>query len=285
MLGLADRGRIRDLLETLLAGDAGGMLARLDEAHALGVEPTALLRGLMETLHAVSRAKAGAAGDVLASAEERAAAADLSAKLGWAPLHRLWQMLLKGLSDVQIAPDPAEAATMALLRIIHAADLPDPATVLARLAGGEGTSVAVPAARAAAPAAPAASAARVASFAQLVEALEKDGKALLALKLRDQVGLVRLEGQSLTIRPLKPLGPDFGRDLAAALKAATGTTFVVMLSEAESEPSLHEQERIAQERVRAEILAEPNVAAVLAAIPGASLESVTSKGAPHAQLR
>ncbi len=52
MLGLADRGRIRRLLETMLAGDAAGTLGQLDEAHALGIDPGSLMRGLMESLHA-----------------------------------------------------------------------------------------------------------------------------------------------------------------------------------------------------------------------------------------
>src|SRR5436190_7992290 len=60
MLGLADRGRIRRLLETILNGDAAAMLAQLDEAHDLGIDPTSLIRGLMDSLHTVTRAKAGA---------------------------------------------------------------------------------------------------------------------------------------------------------------------------------------------------------------------------------
>src|SRR4249919_2411570 len=71
MLGQADRGRIRRLLETLLSGDAVATLAQLDEAHSLGIEPASLLRGLMESLHAVTRSKAGAGVDLLQSAEER----------------------------------------------------------------------------------------------------------------------------------------------------------------------------------------------------------------------
>ena len=73
MLGLADRGRIRRLLELVLAGDAPAALAELDEAHELGIDPTQLLRGLMESLHSATRAKAGASGDALQSAEEREA--------------------------------------------------------------------------------------------------------------------------------------------------------------------------------------------------------------------
>ena len=141
MLGLADRGRIRRLLELILAGDAKSALAELDEAHDLGIEPTQLLRGLMEALHAATRVKAGAEPDALQSAEERASAEDMAGKLSWGALHRLWQLLLKGLQDVDVAPEPREAAEMALLRLIHAADMPDPAAVLARL-GGEGATVA-----------------------------------------------------------------------------------------------------------------------------------------------
>src|SRR6185312_4908720 len=130
MLGLADRGRIRRLLHLMLSGDAAAALAELDQAHELGIDPTQLLRGLMESLHAATRAKAGANADALQSAEERESAAEMAQHLSWAAIHRLWQMLLKGLQDVAVAPDPREAAEMALLRLIHAADMPDPATMI-----------------------------------------------------------------------------------------------------------------------------------------------------------
>src|SRR6476646_1275172 len=128
MLGLADRGRIRRLLQLVLSGNAAEALADLDQAHELGIDPTQLLRGLMESLHAATRAKAGANADALQSLEERESADAMAPKLGWGTIHRLWQMLLKGLQDVDAAPDPREAAEMALLRLIHAADLPDPAS-------------------------------------------------------------------------------------------------------------------------------------------------------------
>ena len=281
MLGLADRGRIRQLLATLLGGDATAALAQLDEAHALGLDPAALVRGLMEAVHAVSRVKAGARGDVLASAEERQAAEELAGQLGWASLHRLWQLLLKGLGDVAQAPDPHEAAAMALLRVIHAAELPDPATVLAQLQNGSAVTAAAPVPAARAPsAAPAASTpALPVSFAQLVEALEGAGEALLGLKLRDQVGLALYAAPELALKPLKPLGPDFPRELATALKSLTGATWTVTLADGEAEPSLKQQEDMAEERARAAVLAEPSVAAALAAFPNASLEAVTRPGA------
>src|SRR4051794_28269182 len=169
MLGLADRGRIRRLLQLVLSGDANGALAELDEAHDLGIDPTQLLRGLMESLHAATRAKAGANADALQSAEERESAAGMARQLSWGTIHRLWQMLLKGLQDVEIAPDPREAAEMALLRLIHAADMPDPASLVAKLSGEGAVALAVstPTAK------PSGQSARLpADFAALVKAIE-----------------------------------------------------------------------------------------------------------------
>ena len=277
MLGLADRGRIRRMLDTIIAGDAAATLAQLDESHSLGIEPSALLRGLMESLHAITRAKAGAAEDAFLSAEERDSAQALAGAIGWPALHRLWQLLLKGLQDVAIAPDPNEAAAMALLRLIHAADLPDPATLLASLAGGGAITAAARSAPPASSSSPTSS--LPTDFATFVDAVEAQGRALLAVQLRDHVGLVSFAAGELVLKPLRPLGPDFARDLAAAAKQATDRNWEIRLTDEGGEPSLQQQEVMAEERARAAILDEPSVRALLDAFPDATLETVTRKEA------
>ena len=274
MLGLADRGRIRRLLQLVLSGDANAALTELDEAHELGIDPTQLLRGLMESLHTATRAKAGGTPDALQSAEERENAQQMAGALSWGTIHRLWQMLLKGLQDVDVAPDPREAAEMALLRLIHAADLPDPASLLAQLSGG-GTVAAPAAAPAAKQSGP--SAQVPADFPALVQFLESNGKHQLAVQLHDQVGLVRYAPPELVLKLMRPLGADWSRDLSVALKSLTGASWQVTLSDEAGEPSLLDQEKIAEERVRSEVLADPNVRAVMDAFPGAELETF-SKG-------
>jgi DNA polymerase-3 subunit gamma/tau len=282
MLGLADRGRVRRLFAALLDGDAGAVLAQIDEAHSLGLDPAAMMRGLMEVVHSVTRAKAGAPADLMQSAEERDAAADWSGTLGWAVLHRLWQLMLRGLQDVTIAPDPQEAATMALLRLVHAADLPDPAALMARLASGEGATTAAPAA---APQSRSAPTARLPeSFPAFVEFLEQQGKMRLGIQLRDHVGLVDYAPGTLVLRPLKPLGPDFARDLAAVAKEASGVVWQISLADAGGEPSLHQQARMAEERDRAAVLEDPAIKALMTAFPDTTLESVTTKEPIHARL-
>ncbi len=278
MLGLADRGRIRRLLDLVLAGDAPAALAELDEAHELGIDPTQLLRGLMEALHAATRAKAGAVGDALQSAEERDGAERIAQTLPWGTIHRLWQMLLKGLQDVAIAPEPREAGEMALLRLIHAADLPDPAALLRRLTE-EGTGAGAGARPSSAPTGQAAPAARLpADFPALVRAVEQSGRHLLAQQLHDQVGLVRYGPGELALKLLRPLGADWARDLAAALKSITGAPWQVTLADEPGAPSLHDQEKIAEQRVRADVLADPAVRAVTDAFPDAELESFCTRG-------
>ena len=170
---------------------------------------------------------------------------------------------------------------MALLRVVHASDLPDPATLLGRLAGGQG-SVAAPGA-AAAPASSAAPSASVATYNDLIERIEKAGKRILGLQLRDQVGLVRFGPGEIVLRPLRPLGPDFPRELAAAAKEVTGTIWTVTFTDAGGEPSLQQQERIAEEQVRAQVLAEPNVRALIEAFPEATLETITPLSVTQAQ--
>ena len=278
MLGLADRSRVRTLLELVLEGDSARALAAMDEAHALGIDPASLLRGLMEALHSATRAKAGAQTEALLSAEQREFSERLADRLSWAQIHRLWQMLLKGVADVSVAPDPREAATMAVLRLIHSADLPDPAALLERLGSAQAGASSAATAPASAPAAPSA---RVpADFRALVSLVEDGGKAMLAQQLHDQVGLVRYAPPDLVVKPLRPLGSDWPRELAASLKALTGASWAVAIADEGAEPSLLEQEKMAEERVRSEVLHDPAVKAAFEAFPDAELESYSlTKGA------
>jgi DNA polymerase III subunit gamma/tau len=268
MLGLSDRGAVRALLGTLLAGDAQGALAAVREQYDLGVEPAALIRSLLEAVHGITRAKVGGPADPAQSVEEREAYADWAAKLGFAAIHRLWQLLLKGLGEVNGAALPIEAAEMALLRVIHASELPDPGQLMERLLGGEALPARAELAKPAAPKAPA-------SFAELVTALE--GKhAFLAHQLTDEFRLVRYAPPSLVLqhagkpRETKELDTML-RNLREAVSGLFGERWTVELGEGAAEPSLREQELAAAEAVRQQVLDSPLVKAAMDAFPGAEL--------------
>jgi len=274
MLGLSDRGAIRRLFAAILASDVPGVLQAVEQQDALGVEPSALLRGLLEVVHGVTRAKAGGAEDPALSHEEREAFADWASRMGYATLHRLWQLLLKGHGEVLAAPHPREAAEMALLRVVHASQLPDPGELARKLMSGEAVAAAPGApATAPAPAAPSVEPPLLAfpeTFEALVARIDK-ASPLLGQQLHDFVGLVRYAPPQLALRPIKPLPGEFARQLAAILKTLTNSAWEVELSDAPSEPSLLQQEQAAAQAAREEILNAPMVAQVRSVFPDAEL--------------
>jgi DNA polymerase-3 subunit gamma/tau len=138
MLGLADRTRLFDLYDRLMQGDAKGALDLVADMYAAGADPAVLLQDLLELTHWLTRLKIV---PQLAEAPgvpevERTRGRDIATKLSTAHLARCWQMLLKGLGEVQMAPSPLQAVEMVLIRLTHAADLPTPADLVRQLQNG-----------------------------------------------------------------------------------------------------------------------------------------------------
>jgi DNA polymerase-3 subunit gamma/tau len=136
MLGIADRGGVLDLLESVLRGDAGDALDRMDRLYQDGADPLMVLQDLLDLSHFLTRLKLApeaGAGDPIAEGD-RKRAGPLAEKLALPVLARVWQMLLKGLEEVQAAPSPIQAAEMVLVRLAYVADLPVPAELVRSLA-------------------------------------------------------------------------------------------------------------------------------------------------------
>tara|TARA_R110002049_G_scaffold44333_3_gene129911 strand:+ start:159475 stop:161250 length:1776 start_codon:yes stop_codon:yes gene_type:complete len=135
MLGLADRGRVLDLFDMVLRGDAAGALTELSGQYADGADPMAVMRDLAEITHWVSVVKItpDAAEDPTVSPEERERGQEMAEALPMRVLARLWQMLLKSLDEVAAAPNAMMAAEMAIIRLTHVADLPTPEELVRKL--------------------------------------------------------------------------------------------------------------------------------------------------------
>ncbi len=269
MLGLSDRAAVRRLMEHLLEGRSEALLDAVRQHHVLGVEPLALIRGLMELTHAIMLAKLGrGATDAARSAEEQEALAGWSAQLGFAELHRLWQLLLKAHGEVASAALPVETAEMALLRCIHAASMPDPGEIARLLRQGGVPAQVTGTGGAEAPRSPTSSAAPPSSFPELVDrvaAISFD----LAHRLTDDVGLVRFAPPELVLQAVNVVDSSFVRQLGPVLEQATGIRWTVELSNEQGQPSIRAQEQEAEAAVRAAILEEPLVKATMAAFPDA----------------
>jgi DNA polymerase-3 subunit gamma/tau len=142
MLGLADRTRVIDLFQSLASGDIAAAFKEFREQYDTGADPVVVLSDLAEFVNFVTRVKVvPATADNLALGEtERTRGRDFAAKLSMRVLSRMWQMLLKGIAEVQAATRPQAAAEMVLVRIAYVADLPTPDEAIRMIDAGGGSS-------------------------------------------------------------------------------------------------------------------------------------------------
>ncbi|QAU44731.1 DNA polymerase III subunit gamma/tau [Bradyrhizobium guangzhouense] len=170
MLGLADRTRVIDLFESLARGDIAAAFKEFRDQYDVGADPIVVLSDLAEFVNFVTRVKIVpvTADNVAYGETERVRARDFASKISMRVLSRMWQMLLKGITEVQGATRPAAAAEMVLVRIAYVADLPTPDEAIRMLEQNGGGSPVVgggAGARGNAPSAPMASAVSATSAA------------------------------------------------------------------------------------------------------------------------
>jgi len=278
MLGLSDRGAVRDLLGLILNADAAGALASLRRQYDYGVDPVSVLRSLMETVHGITLTKVGTPPDAAQPMEERAARADWAAALSFPALHRLWQLFLKGHDEVAKAALPIEAAEMALLRAIHASTLPDPGELARQIASGAPMpSIAAPAASAPVPA-PAPEPVATGpvfpdTFEALVNQLDDSGSIAIAARLRHGARVVSYAPPEIVLSGSRPISADTLGEFTAALKALTQTAWRVTLADAPGEPTLREMQDAADAANKQRYMDSPMMKAAREAFPDAELET------------
>ena len=270
MLGLADKGAQRRLFEALLAGEGAMLIELVDRQFALGIEPLALLRAGLELTHRITVCQLGKSGADATSAEEREVIEGWAQSLSAGQLHRLWQLLLKGYDEVRGAPDPLIAAKMALLRVQHANDLPDPGSLAKQLEelAARGPVAAVSGEMPAPAQAPAPTGM---DWPALINTVDQSGQLRLAQVMHDWVRVATLRPGELTYALVPGYSGDPTPELRDALLRATGERWQVTRIEGEAAPALRETAEAAAAEVRQAVLRDPLVEAALAAFPDAEL--------------
>jgi len=289
MLGLADAGAQRRLLGCILEGEAKPMLDAVADQYALGVEPLALMRALMEIVHRITVMQVGGAMPDLAGEEERGQLGEWADRLTPGQLHRLWQLLLKGYDEVKTAPDPLVSAQMALLRLIHAANAPDPGSLVRKM---EELAKGLPAPAAeggtAAPAAPSAGpgaganlrdAAASPDFATLVSRVEDAGEYIAGSIMRLQLRVVSLEDGAITFARAPEFKDKIEAELRTALARATGRSWVLTeVDDPAAPPSMAEAAQAEAAALRDAMESHPLMQAARAAFPQAELLDEKEQG-------
>jgi len=309
MLGLADRARVIDLFGALMGAELPDALSELRDQYDKGADPATVLGDLAEFTHFVTRVKVAPAlaEDASLTEQERTRGRDFAAKLSMRVLARTWQMLLKGIEEVQAAGRSLAAAEMVLVRIAYAADLPTPdeaIRLLARASDGNGPGPTI-AAQAPVRSEPSPSlrgegsrnVARAALAPAEISATDIDGvpnqptRALmsfaalltLAAEKRDltiksalerDVRLVRFEDGRIEIALEEGAPKSLVGELSKKLSDWTGRRWMVIVSSEPGMPSLYAQDQARKAELKDGVRDDPLVRAVLARFPGAEIVGV-----------
>ena len=315
MLGLADRTRVIDLFEHLARGDIASAFGEFRAQYDVGADPVVVLSDLAEFVNFVTRVKiVPATADNVAFGEtERVRAREFAAKLSMRVLSRMWQMLLKGITEVQTATRPAAAAEMVLVRIAYVADLPTPDEAIRMLdqngggsqiaSGGAAPSRAAPSAPVSSmsaaspmrtPASPRSGAEasarpqmvapsaqtesapvlRLATFPQLVALAGEKRDILTKTALESDMRLVRFEDGRLEVALERNAARGLVNDLSRKLEQWTGRRWTVIVSNEAGQPTLRSQNEQARNEHARAAEADPRVQEVLARFPGAKVVEV-----------
>ncbi len=314
MLGLADRTRVIDLFEQLARGDIASAFREFREQYDTGADPIVVLSDLAEFVNFVTRVKIvpATADNVAFSEAERLRGRDFAAKLSMRVLSRMWQMLLKGIAEVQAATRPAAAAEMVLVRIAYVADMPTPDEAIRMIEqnGGAAPAVTTSAASRSAPAsttsasgspvatmrasggggraeasarlqpvasvqeAPPEAARALRSFPELVAFASEKRDLMIKGALEADVRLVRFEDGRLEVALEPTASRALVSDLSRKLEQWTGRRWTVIVSNQQGQPTLREQNLAAKGQREAAAEADPRVREVLARFPGAKVIEV-----------
>ncbi len=315
MLGLADRARVIDLFEQVMKGDIRAALEELKSQYDSGADPSTVLSDLADFIHYVTKVRfvPEVAEDKTLTQQERERGAAFAESLSPKILGRAWQMLLKGIAEVQASARPLAAADMVLVRLTHAADLPTPDEALRQLGEQPSPQGAAPAgvaptnnspsraptiegytqsaqtgsggasmARQRQPAAvvsdePVAKAVeyeQINSFDELLAVAEKRREIGFKLALRNHVRLVNFARGRMEINITGQPSPNFVNDISTKLQAWTGERWMIAASQEEGEATRKEQDDLYRKILEDDARNTPAVAAVLAAFPGSKIVDI-----------
>lgn len=296
MIGLADRSQTFELFEKLVLGDTKETIIKLQqEQYKNGANPTTLLQDLINITHLLAKTKLvpSFVNDPSLSEAEKELCQRLGAKVSIAVLSKMWQMMIKGLGELQVAPVQIDALEMILIRIAYSASLPTPYELLNDVKKNSNLSLSRPAAAATSAPAPVFRAAPAAKpdselsdtpkfqafdrLTDLVNYLEQKKMPLAEYALKNDVSVSEFSNGFIKMTVSEKIHPDFILNLHKILTEATGLTWKIELSRGALGVTLADLERAAEEEEKRNIMEYPLVKAIMAEFKGAKIETATRR--------
>lgn len=289
MLGLADRSQTLALFEKLVKGDMEAVLKDISEQYTNGATPIIILQDLINITHDLAKIKIVPAllNSTSLSEIEKTTFTDLSGKCSLAILSKIWQMLIKGISEINMAPSAVEALEMILLRIAYSASLPTPYEILnevkknSNLSGySASSSPSVGSEKKNLATAPISSDGNATVFntvEDFLRYLEGAKKALIEYSIKNDVCIREFSDGHIAMNIAPTIHQDFIMNLHKLLSDATGKQWEIEIVKGELGETIAEKEKSAVEAKKKNVAEYPLVKRILEEFKGSKIETVIRK--------
>lgn len=287
MLGMADRGQAFEIFDKLLSGDMAELVKKLQEVYKNGANPTAIINDLINITHQLTKVLLIPAfvNDDKLSETEKIFLKETSAKTNIALLSKIWQMLIKGLSEIQTAPVPIDALEMVLIRIAYSANLPTPAELLESVKkksslGGAVSGQKAAFSTAAAPAPTVEKQAQPSRFDKVtdfIRYLEDNKQARLVYVMKNDIEVTEFGSGVMKFKATDRISSDFMTTVNKFLESSTGQKWSLDIIPGEVILSIANIENAQKEADKKNVAENPLVKAVLDEFKGAKIETLIRK--------
>lgn len=290
MLGLADRSQTLALFENLVKGNMETVLNSVSEQYVNGATPMIVLQDLINITHDMAKVKIVPAllNSTSLSEVEKQTFTTLSAGCSLAVLSKIWQMLIKGISELNLAPSAVEALEMILLRVAYSASLPTPYEILNDVKKNSSVNAVMTSQPQLSPSA-------VEKKNNLVETpvgqeylafnkiedllayLEQSKKALLEYSIKNDVSISSFENGKIAMNISPNLHQDFIMNLHKLLTDVTGKKWEIDVARGALGETIADKEKSVVEATKRNVAEYPLVKKILEEFKGAKIETVIRK--------
>ncbi len=292
MIGLADRARTFELFKHLVSGETTEVVNNLTAQYKDGANPMSLLQDLIATTHLLAKTKIipSFIEDDSLSETEKNLCRELAPQLPIAILSKIWQMMIKGLSELTLAPVQIDALEMILIRIAYSASLPTPQEILADVKKNSkltplpatagvphAVSNVVPASIPPKQEKSDSPAKTFATFDDLIAALEQNRQMLLVYSLKNDVSVSSFSHGQMTMTVSERIAGDFIMNLHKVLTEITGVSWKINIERGQLGETVAAREQAKVEADKRSISEDPLVKAILSEFKGAKIETITRK--------
>ena len=294
MLGLADRGKIYELLGHIAKGQASESLDLFRNLYNSGADILMIFEELLNVIHSITQIKISPdiQNDISIPELERVKGSEFATQLSMNSLSLMWQVLFKGFQELQNGFHLFQHGEMIIVRLIFINNSPNPEpnkknspkkidqpkletsdNVVKKKIDIESSPNIIDS--------PIkketenTTAIQISNFRQFVDYFYMKREALLHAQLYNSVKLISFKEGEVTINTSSLRDPHFNRNVAKLISTWTGRIWQIQSSDSNVGSSLSEEDVVNQQNEIKVMKNHPEIKKILEALPGLSIHSIT----------